>query len=488
MIFVADSIIHKVTSTANGFPSHQTLHKSLSLQYMLQQFRQFVRDNQLFTDNEPILLAVSGGMDSVALSALFHQAGFTFGIAHCNFRLRGAESDGDEEFVKQLASHYGVKFYTKSFETSEYASNKGISIQMAARELRYTWFDQLINTESYSALATAHHLDDQAETFFINLLRGAGLAGVHGILPKQGRVIRPMLFANREKIDEFVRHNRLPYREDSSNKSRKYLRNRLRHELMPVLMDIDPAFSQKLDNTMHHLRGVEDILNQRIEEVSSCIIIKNSDTFYIEINKIKELHPTEIWVYLLLQQFGFGNVVLKEITEALDGISGKIFFSPTHRLVKDREILIIEPLSNLNPEQKEYSIDEDTPGIKLPFLVEFQSLSVAEALPLLNNPYYACLDADKLTYPLTLRRWQKGDCFVPFGMKGRKMVSDFLIDLKLSIPEKEKIWILLSAGEVVWIVGKRIDERYRITKHTQEAKIIHMLETSSNPEPKVDGN
>ena len=441
----------------------------------------------MFADNEPILVAVSGGMDSVALCELFHQCGFTFGIVHCNFKLRGAESDGDEAFVRQLALNYEVKFYTKSFDTSEYAGSRGISIQMAARDLRYAWFDQLVNTEGYIAVTTAHHLDDQAETFFINLLRGAGLAGVHGILPKQGRIIRPLLFANREQIDEFVRDNRLTYREDSSNKSRKYLRNRLRHELMPVLVDIDPEFSQKLDSTMHHLRGVEDILNQRIEEVSNRLIIKKTDSFHIEINKIKELHPTETWVYFLLQQFGFSTVVLKEITEALDGISGKMFFSPTHRLVKDRDILIVEPLSALDPEQKEYLIDEETPGIILPFPVDFQSLTIAEAFPLLHDPAHACLDAGKLTYPLTIRRWQKGDCFVPFGMKGRKMVSDFLIDLKLSIPEKEKTWILLSAGEVVWIVGRRIDERYRITKQTQLTKVIHLAETTTNPGSKVDG-
>ena len=190
--------------TTNGFPSPQTLHKSLPLQRMLQQFRQFIRDNQLFNDNEPILLAVSGGMDSVALCTLFHQAGLTFGIAHCNFKLRGEESEEDEEFVRQLASNYAVRFYAESFETSDYANSKGISIQMAARELRYTWFDKLINAENYKAVATAHHLDDQAETFFINLLRGSGLAGLHGILPKQGGVIRPILFATRNNIDDFA--------------------------------------------------------------------------------------------------------------------------------------------------------------------------------------------------------------------------------------------------------------------------------------------
>ena len=442
---------------------------------MLQQFRQFIKDNRLFAENEPILLAVSGGMDSIALSSLFQQAGFKFGIAHCNFNLRGAESDGDEAFVKQLAADYRVRFHVISFETSDYASSKGISIQMAARDLRYAWFNQLLSTDGYAAVATAHHLDDQAETFFINLLRGAGLPGLHGILPKQGSLIRPMLFANRQNIDDFVRINRLPYREDSSNKSRKYLRNRLRHELMPVITDIDPAFSRKLDFTMHHLRGVEEILTLHVEEVSSRIMIQKSDSFHIEINEIKALHPTETWVYLLLQQFGFSTVVLKEISEALDAISGKIFFSPTHRLVKDRETLIIEPLTLLNAEQKEYIIEEETPAIRLPFPAEFRLMPVAEILPMLTNPAYACLDAGKLTYPLTLRRWLKGDCFVPYGMKGRKMVSDFLIDLKLSIPEKEKTWILLSAGEIVWIAGKRIDERYKITKQTQMAMVVNIL-------------
>jgi tRNA(Ile)-lysidine synthase len=445
---------------------------------MLQKFRQFIQDNQLFSEKGAILVAVSGGMDSVALCSLLHQAGITFGIAHCNFKLRGDESDRDEEFVRQLALDYGVKFHCKSFATNEYAGNKGISIQMAARDLRYEWFDQLIKTEGYKSAATAHHLDDQTETFFINLLRGSGIAGIHGILPKQGTIVRPLLFAKREEIDEFVRDNRLPYREDSSNKSRKYLRNRLRHELLPVLMNIDPAFSQKLDQTMHHIRGVEDILNQKVTEIASRIVVKKLDCFQIEIEKLKELQPLDTWLYLILQPFGFSASVVKEIEKALDGIPGKMFFSPTHRLVKDRELLLVEPLENLKIEQKEFLIEAETPAISLPFPMEFQTLPVAETLDILHNPSFACLDAGKLTYPLTLRLWQNGDRFIPFGMKGWKKVSDFLIDLKLSIPEKEKIWVLLSAGDVVWIVGKRIDERYRITKQTQQAKVIHLVQAS----------
>jgi len=441
---------------------------------MLQQFRQFISDNRLFSGKDKILAAVSGGMDSVALCSLFRQAGINFGIAHCNFLLRGSESDADEEFVRQLASEYGVNFYTRSFETSEYARAKGISIQMAARDLRYAWFDELIKTEGYSSVATAHHLDDQSETFFINLLRGSGLSGIHGILPKQGNIVRPMLFATREEIDDFVRDNRLPYREDSSNKSRKYLRNRLRHELMPVLMNIDPAFSHKLNQTMLHIRGIEDILNQKVNEVSERIVIKKQDQFQVEISKIKELNPFETWTYLILQPFGFSAAVVNEVVEAMEGISGKMFFSQTHRLVKDREILIIEPLANLNPAQLQYFIGEDTPEITRPFPMEFSSMPVAETLEMLHNPAFACLDAGKLKYPLTLRLWQKGDRFIPFGMKGWKKVSDFLTDLKLPVPEKEKTWLMLSAGDVVWIVGKRIDDRFRISKQTYGAKVIHL--------------
>ena len=444
------------------------------MQCMLQQFRQFISDNRLFSGKDKILAAVSGGMDSVALCSLFRQAGINFGIAHCNFLLRGSESDADEEFVRQLASEYGVNFYTRSFETSEYARAKGISIQMAARDLRYAWFDELIKTEGYSSVATAHHLDDQSETFFINLLRGSGLSGIHGILPKQGNIVRPMLFATREEIDDFVRDNRLPYREDSSNKSRKYLRNRLRHELMPVLMNIDPAFSHKLNQTMLHIRGIEDILNQKVNEVSERIVIKKQDQFQVEISKIKELNPFETWTYLILQPFGFSAAVVNEVVEAMEGISGKMFFSQTHRLVKDREILIIEPLANLNPAQLQYFIGEDTPEITRPFPMEFSSMPVAETLEMLHNPAFACLDAGKLKYPLTLRLWQKGDRFIPFGMKGWKKVSDFLTDLKLPVPEKEKTWLMLSAGDVVWIVGKRIDDRFRISKQTYGAKVIHL--------------
>jgi len=449
---------------------------------MLQQFRQFIKDNRLFNREDHILAAVSGGMDSLALCMLLYQAGFNFSIANCNFKLRGDESDADEVFTRKLASDYGVKYHSISFETSEYARSKGISIQMAARDLRYEWFEQLLETEGYSAVATAHHLDDQTETFFINLLRGSGIAGIHGILPKQGRIVRPMLFADKKQIDEFVRNNRLTYREDSSNKSRKYLRNRLRHELLPVLMDIDPAFSHKLDQTIHNIRGVEDILNQKVDEVTKRIVTRKQDYIQIEIGKIKELHPLDTWIYLILQPFGFSATVIKEIYEALDGISGKMFFSPTHRLVKDRVSLIIETLLILDVKHKEFLIDEETPGISLPFPLEFKTVPVAETLTILNNPAFACLDAEKLSYPLSLRRWHIGDRFIPFGMKGWKKVSDYLTDIKLSVPNKENTWLILSSGEVVWIVGKRIDNRFRITKQTHEVKMIHLSGFSSNPE------
>jgi tRNA(Ile)-lysidine synthase len=445
---------------------------------MLHQFRQYINDNHLFTEKDKILAAVSGGMDSVALCSMLSLNGFKFGIAHCNFNLRGDESDADEEFVRQLALAYGVKFYAESFGTAEYAKDKGISIQMAARDLRYAWFDKLLTAEGYNVIATAHHLDDQSETFFINILRGAGLAGIHGILPKQGNIVRPMLFADREQIDDFVRDNRLAYREDSSNKSRKYLRNRLRHELMPVLKDIDPGFSQKLGLTIHHIRGVENILNQEINRLTERIIIEMQDHFVIEISEIRELKPLNTWLYFLLQPFGFSVTVINEITEAIDGISGKIFFSPTHRLVKDRDELIIESLANLNTQQTEYLIDEETPGILHPFQLEFNTIPVAETPEIMHNFAYACLDAEKLIYPLILRLWRTGDRFMPFGMNGGKKVSDFLTDLKLSVPEKEKTWLMLSAGEVVWVVGKRIDARFAVTKKTQKVKMMHLIDSS----------
>jgi len=449
---------------------------------MLQAFKSYIRSIKLFEQNDRILLAVSGGIDSVAMVRLFKDAGFSFAVAHVNFNLRGAESEGDEVFVKALAQNNGVPFHVKYFDTKKYAATNKISIQMAARDLRYAWFDELMNEQGYAFVATAHHLDDQAETFFINILRGAGISGMHGILPKQGRVIRPLMFTTRDRIKEYALSLDLPWRDDSSNKSRKYLRNKLRLDVLAEFNRISPQFSQKLNESICHLRDVETIFNNHMTGVTEDLIQHTPEGVLISIDWIYEYEPHETYLFELLKPYGFTFPVVKEIVRSLDTFSGKTFFSPTHRLLRDRENFIIQPLSDIpnDPETEEIGfIGKGTTHLEYPICLRADEITSINDLPI-GKASVACLDFDKLVFPLKLRKWEKGDWFVPLGLKGKKKLSDFFVDQKVSLADKEKVWLLVSGDDIVWIIGKRIDNRYRITSKTKKAYVISCKE--ENPE------
>ncbi|NVO20556.1 MAG: tRNA lysidine(34) synthetase TilS [Bacteroidetes bacterium] len=443
---------------------------------MLQKFRTFIQHDQLFGPNHTILVAVSGGVDSVVMCELMRQSHFRFAIAHCNFKLRGAESDADEEFVRHLAIVMDVPLHVKSFDTSSYAQVGGISLQMAARELRYAWFEELLDEFGYKYVANAHHLDDQAETFFINLLRGTGLSGLHGILSKQGRVIRPLLFATREEILEYAHVEGLQWREDSSNRSKKYLRNRLRHEVLPALTKIDSSFSRTLNNTIRILRETETIYRQKIDEGKADLIETSNNDVRILISWLEEFSPMETWLFELLRPYGFSYSVVEEIVNSLNSISGKIFFSPTHRLIRDRDYLIIESFIQIDEKCKEPIIAfdpllETQPQLPVPvtFKVErFKNFVIPE------GPAIACFDYDKLQYPLRMRHWRKGDFFFPFGSHGKKKLSDYFVDNKLSIDEKERLCLLTSGEDIIWVTGMRSDHRYRLTDSTKKVLVVEL--------------
>lgn len=440
---------------------------------MLQRFRTFINRNELFSPGYTILIAVSGGVDSVVMCELMRRAKYRYAIAHCNFSLRAEESDADEEFVRNLAMAMDVPFHVKRFDTAAYAHSKGLSIQMAARELRYAWFEELMDEFGYKYVANAHHLDDQAETFFINLLRGTGLSGLHGILPKQGRIIRPLLFATREEILEFAYVEGLQWREDSSNKSKKYLRNRLRHELMPVLKNIDASFSKNLNNTIRNLRETETIYRQKIDEGKADLLETNSNDVRILISWLEEFSPMETWLYELLKPYEFSYTVVEEIVNSLASISGKIFFSPTHRLIRDRDYLIIESFEQIDQKSGEPILAFDPlleiqPQLPVPVSFEVKR-AVDFEIP--EGPAVACFDYDKLSFPLYMRHWKKGDYFLPFGSTGKKKISDFFVDNKLSIDEKERIWLLTSGEDIVWVTGMRSDHRYRLTDQTKKVLV-----------------
>jgi tRNA(Ile)-lysidine synthase len=445
---------------------------------MLQAFKAYIAEEKLFLPVDKILLAVSGGMDSVAMAELFCAAKLSFAIAHCNFQLRGEESEKDEAFVSRLAKKFKVSFYCRRFFTTDYADEHRLSTQMAARELRYRWFEEIREKEKFNFIATAHHLDDQIETFFINMLRSTGIAGFHGILPKQGKIIRPLLFASRHEIEEFVKKNDLAYREDTSNQEIKYLRNKIRHELLPVLAEINPGYQNILTENIYRIREAESIFRDAVNQARSTFVRKRKERILISISEIKKLNPYKTYLFEFLSTFGFNYPVVKDISEALNEEAGKQFYSPTHRLIKDRNDLILTPLpagKKKLAEKTVFQIKDNIFRVKIPLKLTLKKLLKDKNFQVDLSPQIANLDLHKISFPLTLRKWQHGDVFHPFGRDHKKKLSDFFTDNKFSIDDKENTWILCSGGKIVWIVGYRIDNRFRITPKTKQVLQIKWL-------------
>lgn len=436
---------------------------------MLQQFIDHIKKEFSFKKNETILLTISGGLDSVVMCDLFHQAGLQFAIAHCNFQLRGKESDEDEDFVEALAEKYDVAFHSVSFDTAVYTKNKKLSIQEAARELRYSWFEEIRKQYNYSAIAVAHHRDDSVETFFINLLRGTGIRGLHGILPQQGNIIRPLLFTGRKELEAYSKKRKLKFREDSSNESDKYLRNRIRHHLIPMLEELRPGAAQQIDLTMEHLRSVEAIYLDTIEQKRRSVMEKETGLINFSIKKLKKLVPVHVYLFEFLSPFGFNMETVHEIESALDSISGKQFVTKTHRLIKDRDFLLLEEIKNKKSKNSLLKVKAGQKKLVIAGKeIHMRTILKDKKFKLLLSKNIAQLDHAKLKFPLVCRTWQKGDAFQPIGMKGKKKLSDFLTDQKLSVIEKENTFVLLSGNDIVWVVGHRIDERYRVIDTTKK--------------------
>jgi tRNA(Ile)-lysidine synthase len=433
---------------------------------MLEKFLSYLQSNCLTDKHNRILVAVSGGIDSICMLHILHNLGFEIAVAHCNFKLRSYESDEDELFVKSTAEKLHVPFHVKHFETLEYAKLQKMSIQMAARELRFSWFENLRRIIDYDKIAIAHNADDSIETFFINLTRGTGIQGISGIKPINNNIIRPLLFAFRSEIEEYCSNNNIIFRTDSSNLSNKYLRNKLRNTILPYFVDMNHEFKTTMLQNIGKFEKAENIYCSYIDQIKKELIIKKDDNeIRINIEGIDNtVSPTTI-LYEIMKEYGFSAKTSEEIYSALHGESGKQFISKEYRVLKDRNFLIINKLS-LKQEGK-YFIFEDTLEINTPLAMTFR---VQENLKyqIQKNPLKAALDFEKLTFPLVLRKWYMGDYFQPMGMTGLKKLSDFFIDNKLSITDKENTWILTSANEIVWVVGMRIDDKYKVTSETQK--------------------
>lgn len=441
---------------------------------MQQKFLSYIKQEHLFTSKDRILLAVSGGVDSIVMCELFHTAGVSFAIAHCNFQLREHESDGDELFVKELAEKYAVPFHHKRFDTEAYTKKNKLSIQAAARELRYEWFEKIRSQQSYTCIATAHHQGDVIETFFINLIRGTGISGLRSIVPKQGLVIRPLLFANKKDILIYAAEQKLAYREDSSNASDKYLRNKIRHQLLPVLNEFNPSAESSIIHSIENLRQAEFIYRKAIEEVRSKVCTEKNGIVRISIPELKKLNPVSTYLYELLKPFGFNSSTASDIFTSLNGEPGKEFFGATHRLIKDRNFLIIESLAEEAEEELLVYEDQEVLKIKDDKELHFKTRPNSALLKIPVSTGIAMLDKDKLQFPLEVRKWKKGDVFHPLGLKGKKKLSDFFIDKKLSLPEKEEALLLCSAGKIAWVIGMRLDERFKVKESTKSIFVVEV--------------
>lgn len=445
---------------------------------VLRDLKKFIESHDLFSGSDTILLAVSGGVDSTVMAYLFREAEYSFAIAHCNFGLRGNDSDQDAEFVKNLARSFNVRFFSEKFDTGEFAAQKGLSIQMAARELRYGWFEKIRHENGFDFVATAHHLDDQAETFLINLIRGTGIAGLHGIPVKKGTVIRPLMFAFRNEIMQYARSNRIIFRTDHSNDETKYLRNKIRHELIPMLTGINPEFVHGLTNTIRRIGEFELLGKHALDEWCRNALVPDGNDRKIDLSLLMQSTPVEAYAWALLSPFGFNETQVSNFLGCLGKENRKIFYSPTHRLVKDRGVLAIDPVEHgINDRPVKIPKFARQKRTSKPVPLFFHRITDVRGFEIPLNENTASLDFDKLRFPLTVRRWQHGDTFFPFGMKKRKKVSDFFIDRKFSLKEKEKTWLLCSGNDIVWIIGHRIDHRFRVTTSTREVLCIVMGDT-----------
>ncbi len=433
---------------------------------MQEKFEAFVREQKLFDKNDRVLVALSGGVDSVVLATLMLRSGYTFSVAHCNFHLRGEESNRDERFVRSWAEKNKIKLFVSEFDTYEYMQQKGISLEMAARELRYSMFKNLMTSHGFSLLATAHHADDSAETFFINLLRGTGIAGLHGILPKHDNIVRPLLFATRKDIFDFAKVNNIPFVEDSTNEETQFLRNKIRHRLFPLLKDLCPNFDTVIKKDIDRLRETEIVFRSVIERLRADIIEKESNICKINIDRLRKLHPIRILIYELLSEYGFNETDSNNVLASLDKESGKQFFSKTHRLLKDRNYLFITPL-NADQHQERYLLNESQNMVNEPIHLVLETLEDLTFVNISKDRNIAMFDKDMLQFPLVLRHWKQGDAFVPFGMNKSKKLSDFFTSEKYSLIEKQQQWLLCSGNDIIWIVGRRTDNRYRISEKTK---------------------
>lgn len=420
----------------------------------------YITEKSLFTLSDKVLVALSGGADSVALLRVLLALGYRCECAHCNFHLRGEESDRDEAFVRQLCLSHRVPLHVTHFDTTGYAHNHHLSIEMAARELRYEWFETLRKQTGAAVIAVAHHRDDSVETFLLNLIRGTGINGLKGIAPKNGYVVRPLLQESRESILDYLQYLQQEYVTDSTNLQDEYMRNKIRLNLLPLMREMNPSVSESIAATAERLAEAAHIYNK--ERESALLRVMKNGKKEISISALGAEEAPQSLLFEWLHPYGFNSSQVKDIFLSLSSQSGKRFYSSEWEVLRDRDSLILHPLGGEETETippLTYEITDITPDFVVP-----------------RDKHVACLDADKVALPLTVRKWQAGDKFTPFGMKGKKNVSDYLTDRKFTLIQKDRQYVACQGEKIVWLIGERIDNAYRIDAESKHAVIIRLAD------------
>ncbi len=439
---------------------------------MIEEFNKYIFLNNLIKQGDKILLAVSGGIDSMVMAHLFLRRNHKEGIAHCNFSLRGQESDKDEELVRQFAADNNIPFYTIRFETKAYAKRNKLSIQMAARELRYNWFEEIRGKNGFDSVAVAHNLNDNIETLLINLIRGTGLAGMAGIKPLNNNIIRPMLFATRQEIQTYCDKNKIVFREDKSNADTKYTRNKIRHQVIPVIKEINPSVELTLNETAERFSGFNEIVSDYISQLKEKIGEEKEHIISFNISLLKTHLHNKAVIFELFKPYGVANAKLNDLIRVIDGKTGGQIITDTHRIIKNRKEIVVSEEAYM--QETSYTISDINAFCIYPGISSARNVKITDTYEIPSDPHIACIDLQKISFPVLIRKWKPGDYFYPLGMKQKKKLSDYFIDNKYSRFDKETIFILESDGKIVWLIGDRIDDRFKITSSTKKGLLLKL--------------
>lgn len=439
------------------------------MQSTISKVQKYIQENMLLSSPSKVIVGVSGGADSVALLDILHDLGYECIVAHCNFHLRGQESFRDEYFVEKIAHEYGLEYVSANFDTKRYIIEESISLEMAARELRYAWFEKIRKKYKAERIAVAHHQDDSVETVLINLIRGTGIRGLTGIPPINGKVIRPLLSIYREDILQYLSAKGLSFVEDSTNKKDLYVRNKIRLNVIPLLKEINPSAVQSIGKTSENLFQTEKIYTEHLETVKRKIFVNNK----IDIKSLLKQKEPKTILFELLYPYGFNSSVVENIFDSAMSQPGKVFYSADYLVIKDRDCFVLE-----QKEEKTdvaYTLFDNEAMLEEPIPLQIEEIQYREDIQFERDANILYVDKDKLSFPLVIRKWKQGDKFIPFGMKGRKKVSDYFTDRKFNLIEKNAVWLLCSVEDIVWIIGERADDRFKVSSKTRSVLKITKL-------------